>query len=255
MARERQTDTGTYHYVDNLARAVRLGTRQIIDLIPKIYDTKRIARIMGVDGEPDSVKFDPEQPEAKKDIIDPGTGATIESIYNPGVGKYDVCVTTGPDYTTKRQEAAEAMSNLVQGNPELWAVAGDLIVKGLDWPGADDLAKRLRRTIDPKFLEDGPSPELAQAEQQMQEMGQQMQAMQQLLAKVQSSFEQQEIDVKKFEAETKRISTVQENMTPDQIQDIVLGTLQGMIDSGDLANSNSKELTNNNPKEQSTKEN
>jgi len=234
LARERQTDTGTYHYVDNLARAIRFAARQIIDLIPKIYDTQRIVRIMGLDGEVDSAEIDPNQPEAKKDILDPETGVVIKSIFNPGVGKYDVCVTTGPSYTTKRQESAEAMSNLVQGNPELWAVAGDLIVKGLDWPGHEELADRLRRTIDPKLLEDQQSPELAKAQQQMQAMDQQMQAMKKMLDNIQTSFEQQELDVKKYDAETKRISAVQAGMSEEQIQDIIVGTVHGMITSGDL---------------------
>jgi hypothetical protein len=255
LARERQSDTGTYHYVDNLARAIRFSTRQIIDLIPKVLDTKRIARIMGVDGEVDQVEIDPEQPEAKKDIIDPDTGAVIKSIFNPGVGKYDVCVITGPSYTTKRQEAAESMSALMQGNPELWAVAGDLLVKSMDWPGSEKLAERLRRTIDPKLLSDQPPPEVLQAQQQIEAMGQQMEAMRRLLENVQTSFEQQELDIKKFDVETKRIAAVQESMTEMQMQDTIMGTLHAMMDSGDLAAGraeigNPDGLQNNNPGEQ-----
>jgi Cu/Ag efflux protein CusF len=252
LARERQADTGTYHYVDNLARAIRFSTRQIIDLIPKVLDTKRIARIMGVDGEVDQVEIDPEQPEAKKDIIDPDTGAVIKSIFNPGVGKYDVCVITGPSYTTKRQEAAESMSALMQGNPELWAVAGDLLVKSMDWPGAEKLSERLRRTIDPKLLSDQPPPEVLQAQQQIEAMGQQMEAMRKMLENVQTSFEQQELDIKKFDVETKRIAALQESMTEMQMQDTIMGTLHAMMDSGDLAagkpgGGNPDGLQNNNP--------
>ena len=133
MAREKQADVGTYHYVDNLARAVRYVTRQLVDLIPKIYDTQRIARIIGIDGETSMVKIDPSQPMPVKKITDQ-TGIVIEKIYNPSVGRYDVVVTTGPSYMTKRQEAMDAMSQILQGNPQLWAVAGDLFVKNMDWP-------------------------------------------------------------------------------------------------------------------------
>jgi len=255
LARERQTDTGTYHYVDNLARAIRFSTRQIIDLIPKVLDTKRIARIMGVDGEVGQVEIDPEQAEAKKDIVDPKTGAVIKSIFNPGVGKYDVCVITGPSYTTKRQEAAESMSALMQGNPELWAVAGDLLVKSMDWPGAEKLAERLRRTIDPKLLSDQPPPEVLQAQQQIEAMGQQMEAMRRMLENVQTSFEQQELDIKKFDVETKRLAAMQESMSEAQMQDAIMGTLHAMIDSGDLMagkpeGGNPPGLMDNNPPEQ-----
>ena len=244
LAREKQGDTGTYHFIDNLARAIRYATRQLVDMIPKIYDTQRIARIIGLDGETDQAMIDPTQPEAVRKIVDQQTGATIKKIYNPNVGKYDVAVTTGPSYMTKRQEALDAMSRLLQGNPNLWAVAGDLFIKNMDWPGAQEMSKRFAKTIDPKLMDDSEaSPELAQAQQQMQAMGQEMQQMQQMLQNVSQSMEAQtlkvkefEADVKAYDAETKRISAVQASMSPEQIQDIVLGTVHGMITSGDLIN-------------------
>jgi len=241
LAREKQGDTGTFHFVDNLARAVRYITRQIVDLAPKIYDTQRIARIIGIDGETKMVKIDPTQQEPVRKIVDQA-GVVIEKIYNPSVGKYDVCVTTGPSYMTKRQEALDAMSQLLQGNPQLWAVAGDLFVKNMDWPGAAEMAKRFAKTIDPKILQDDDkSPELQAAEQQMQAMGQEMEQMHQMLRNVQQSMEARDIAIKEFEAqvraydaETKRISAVQASMSPEQIQDIVMGTIAAAVDTGDL---------------------
>ena len=241
LARERQTDKGTYHYVDNLARAIRYITRQIVDLIPKIYDTERVARIVGLDGETSTVKINPNQAEPVKKIVDQN-GIVLEKIYNPAVGKYDVVVTTGPGYMTKRQESLEAMAQLLQGNPQLWAVAGDLFIKNMDWPGAQEMAQRFAKTIDPKLMaNDDKSPELQQAEQQMQAMAQEMEQMHQMLQNVSKSVEMQELERKEFEAtikaydaETKRIATVQASMSPEQIQDIVLGTLHAAMDSGDV---------------------
>ena len=239
LAREKQGDTGTYHYVDNLARAIRYCTRQIVDLIPKIYDTQRIARIIGIDGEANSAKIDPMQQEPVRKIVDQ-MGTVIEKVYNPGVGKYDVCVTTGPSYMTKRQEAMDAMSQILQGNPQLWAVAGDLFIKNMDWPGAQEMAKRFEKTIDPKLLaDDDKSPALQQAEQQMQAMGQEMEQMHAMLQGVAQSMEAQDLNIKRYEAETKRISATMAGMTPDQIQDVVLGTIHGMMESGDLMPQNS----------------
>ena len=242
LAREKQGDTGTYHYVDNLARAIRHITRQLVDMIPKIYDTERIARIVGIDGEVDMVKINPEQPEPVKEIRDVNTGILIEKIYNPGVGKYDVVVTTGPSYMTKRQESMDAMSQILQGNPQLWSVAGDLFVKNMDWPGAQELADRLAKTIDPKLLENGDKdPALQAAEQQMQAMGQEMEQMYQMMQNFQKSVEVQDLerknfeaDIKAYQAETQRISAVQAGMTPEQIQDIVMGTIAAALDTGDL---------------------
>jgi hypothetical protein len=241
LARERQSDTGTYHYVDNLARAVRYVTRQLVDLIPKIYDTQRIARIVKIDGEVGTVRIDPTQPMPVRKLVDE-QGVVIEKVYNPSVGKYDVAVTTGPSYMTKRQEALDAMATLLQGNPQLWAVAGDLFVKNMDWPGAEEMAKRFAKTMDPKLLEDEEeSPALQAANQQIQAMGAEMEQMFQMLQNVQKSVEAREVGIKEIEAqikaydaETKRISAVQAGMTPEQIQDIVMGTLAAAVDTGDI---------------------
>ena len=234
LARERQADVGTYHYVDNLARAVRHVGRQLIDLIPKIYDTQRIARVIGVDGETSMIKINPDQQEPVKKIVDQ-MGVVIDKLYNPAVGRYDVVVTTGPSYLTKRQEAMDAMSQILQGNPQLWAVAGDLFVKNMDWPGAPEMAARLRKTIDPKVLADTDNdPALQAAQMQIQAMGQEMQQMASLLQNVQQSMEAQELRIKEYDAETKRISAVSAGMTPDQIQDVVMQTLRDVMTAGDM---------------------
>jgi hypothetical protein len=238
LARQREGDVGTYHYGDNLTRAVRHVARQLVDLIPKIYDTQRIARIIGEDGETKMVKINPEQEEPVKQIID-DQGIVIEKIYNPGVGKYDVVATTGPGYATKRQEALEAMAQLLQGNPQLWQVAGDLFVKNMDWPGAQEMSKRFAKTIDPKFLEDSDeSPALQAAQQQIQAMGQEMEQMHQMIQNVGKSIEMQDLqrkdfeaEIKAYDAETKRISAVQAGMTEEQIQDIAMGVVAAAMES------------------------
>jgi hypothetical protein len=243
LARQREGDVGTYHYGDNLTRAVRHVARQLVDLIPKIYDTQRIARIIGEDGETKMVKINPEQQEPVKEIRDMNNpDVVIEKIYNPGVGKYDVVATTGPGYATKRQEALEAMAQLLQGNPQLWQVAGDLFVKNMDWPGAQEMSKRFAKTIDPKLMEDGDkSPELQAAEMQMQAMGQEMENMHQMLQNVQQSMEARDLDIKTFEAEikaysaeTQRISAVQAGMSEEQIQDIAMGVVAAAMESQNL---------------------
>jgi len=245
LARQREGDVGTYHYGDNLARGVRHIVRQLVDLIPKIYDTQRVARIIGLDGETKMVKIDPSQQEPVKKITDANNpDIVIDKIYNPNVGKYDVVVATGPGYATKRQEALEAMAQLLQGNPSLWAVAGDLFVKNMDWPGAQEMAKRFAKTIDPKLMEDSDkSPELQAAEQQMQAMGQEMEQMYQMLQNVGKSIEAQDMERKNFEAEikayqaeTQRISAVQAGMTEQQIQDIAMGVVAAAMESNGMMN-------------------
>jgi hypothetical protein len=189
---------------------------------------------MGLDGEPSSVKIDPSLPTASQEVQDV-EGNVVEMVYNPGVGKYDVCVTTGPSYMTKRQEAREGMIELLQGNPQLWGVAGDLFAKEMDWPGAQKLAERLRKTIDPKLLSDDiKSPELQAAEQQIEAMSHEMEQMHQMISNVNKSLEIQELKIKAYDSETKRISAIQSGMSEEQIQDIVIGTIHSAMDTGDI---------------------
>ena len=243
LARQREGDVGTYHYGDNLARGVKHIARQLIDLIPKIYDTQRIARIIGEDGETKMVKINPDQPQPVNKIVNQ-EGIVIEKIYNPSIGKYDVVATTGPGYATKRQEALEAMAQLLQGNPQLWAVAGDLFIKNMDWPGAQEMSKRFAKTIDPKFLSDGDEdPALQAAQQQIQAMGQEMEAMHGMIQNVGKSMEMQdqerkdfEAQVKMYEAETKRIAAVQAGMSEQQIQDIAMGVVAAAMESQNMMN-------------------
>ena len=238
LARQREGDVGTYHYGDNLARGVRHIARQLIDLIPKIYDTQRIARVIGEDGETKMAKINPDQPMPVNKIVDE-QGIVIEKIYNPGVGKYDVVATTGPGYATKRQEALEAMAQLLQGNPQLWTVAGDLFVKNMDWPGAQEMSARFKKTIDPKILESGDKPpELQAAEQQIQAMGAEMEQMHQMLQNVGKSIEVQEqrrkdyeAEIKAYQAETQRITATQAGMNEQQIQDIAMGVVAAAMES------------------------
>jgi len=243
LARQKEGDVGTFHYGDNLARGVRHIARQLIDLIPKIYDTQRIARIIGEDGETKMVKINPEQPDPVNKIMDE-QGIVIEKIYNPGVGKYDVVAVTGPGYATKRQEALEAMAQLLQGNPQLWQVAGDLFVKNMDWPGAQEMSKRFAKTIDPKIMADNDkSPELQAAEQQIQAMGAEMEQMHQMIQNVGKSIEVQEqrrkdyeAEIKAYQAETQRITATQAGMNEQQIQDIAMGVVAAAMESNSQLN-------------------
>lgn len=238
LARQKEGDTGTYHYVDNLARSVRYATRQLVELIPKIYDTARVARILGIDDEPGTVKINPDQQEPVKKIIDPqNPEIIIEKIYNLGVGKYDVVVTTGPGYATKRQEALEAMAQLLQGNPDLWKVAGDLFVKNMDWPGAQEMAKRFAKTIDPKLMQDtDETPEMQAAKQQIEAMGHEMEQMHTMLQNVSKSMEMQTLENDKFKAdlqaydsETKRLTALSSAAAATPVSEDIQGVVRQYI--------------------------
>lgn len=167
LARQREGDVSNFHFTDNLNRAVRHAGRCIVDMIPRIYDTARVVQIRGEDEAMSSAQIN--QP-----VMDEQAG--VERILNDlTVGKYDVTISAGPSYTTQRQEAAEGMSNLAQAWPPLMDTAGDLVVKNLDWPGAEEISERIKRRIPPQIIggEEGAEaqipPEVAQQMQQLQQ--------------------------------------------------------------------------------------
>lgn len=180
LARQREGDNATFHFVDNLGRAVRHVGRIILGMMPAVYDTQRVARIIGEDDEQVNATIDPALPQPMQKYQD--EQGQIQRIFNPTVGLYDVYTSTGPSYTTKRIEAVDAMTQMTQANPALWQVIGDLLVKNMDWPGADDMAKRLKATLLPQVQaemdqgKDAPEvpPQVQQAVQQMQQRIQEM---------------------------------------------------------------------------------
>jgi len=153
QARQQQADIGTYHYVDNLSRSIGFSTELILDLIPKIYDTERVARIIGEDGEPDHCVMcvGMGQPVTEQ----PDERGAIKKIYDPSVGKYDVVVSVGPSYATKRVESAEFLTQTAQAakDPITAQVITYLALKSQDWPGANEAAEMIKKLLPPQIIE------------------------------------------------------------------------------------------------------
>ena len=250
MARQHEGDVGTFHYVDNLSRAIRYGTRQLIDLIPKIYDTKRIARVLGEDNSSSTATLDSSQvgPDGKPTPVTKvvNQDGSISKIYNPSVGKYDVIAVTGPGYATARREAADSMSRILESNPDLWNKIGDLAVEEMDWPGAQKIAKRLAKGMPPQLTAaDDDNPALQQAQQHIQQVEQELQQAHGMLQNIQNSIEAKELAIKQYDAETKRMAVISAaqtaaaadtaaGMTEEQVQESVMGTIHSMMASGHL---------------------
>lgn len=144
VARQREGDTGAFVYIDNFALAVQHTGRVLIDMIPHVYDTPRVIRVIGEDGKIDVVPINRPAGAA----LD-GAAERVENDVT--VGAYDVALEMGPSYTTKREEAREGMLALVQANPGVFPLIGDLFVKAQDWPLADKIAKRLQTTLPPQI--------------------------------------------------------------------------------------------------------
>jgi hypothetical protein len=167
--RANQSQSSNYHYADNLTRSLKYTGRIIVDLGPKIYDAERTVRIIGEDDVQSTAKLGKQQPNQDQ-------MAKVEKIYDLSVGKYDVTISTGPSYQTKRQEAVDTQLQLVKAEPQLLPIIGDILVGNMDIPGAEEIAKRLKIMLPPQIqqMEDAGDggeipPEAQQAISQMTE--------------------------------------------------------------------------------------
>jgi hypothetical protein len=195
MARQREGDVNTFHFIDNLARSIRHVGCVLIDLIPKVYSGQRIVRIIGQDDTEEVAKIG--QQEEGEAPEQEGMVEGAERIYDLGVGRYDVAVDTGPSFTTRREEQAQQMIELIRGYPQAAPLIGDLLVKSLDWQNAEEIAERLKSML-PQQINDGIP---AEVQQQIQE-GQQR--LQQLEQENQQLKQSQGMDMQKAQAEAQK---------------------------------------------------
>lgn len=188
--RKMEAQVNTSVYADNMVKAITQTGKILVSMIPKVYDTQRTIRILGEDDQEKMVTINQ---------LFVQNGMTIP-VNDLTVGSYDVRISVGPSYETKRQEASEGMMAFLQANPAAAPLIGDLIAKMQDWPEADRVAERLRKALPPGMAEDDDqSPEAMQAAQMQQaQQAQQMQAQQAAM-----QMEQAKIDaeIRKAQAE------------------------------------------------------
>lgn len=215
-----QGETATFHFPDNLVRALKYEAKVILDLIPKVYESKRVIRILGLDGKEDAAMLDPSMQESYAEVE-----GKVEKIFNPGVGKYDVAIDTGPSFQTQRQEAAMHLTELAKAYPPLMQLAGDQIMRSLDIPNGmgDAIADRLERAVPPELKDEADESEIppeakAIIQQQQQQMGMMQEALaqfqqekgtyQQKLLGAEAARQKAEIDAKKASAELAIVKAV-----------------------------------------------
>lgn len=265
IARQRQGDNATFHFTDNMVRAIRHLGRCMIDLIPHVYSTDRIIRVLGEDGVARNVKvgkLNPQQQAQQKSSAEANESgldaAEIARVYDLTVGKYDLVVTAGPSFATKREESASQMIELIRSYPAAAPLIGDLLAKNLDWPGADEIAQRLKAMLPPQVQ--GQNPELAAAQEQLQALQGELQKMAVALQEAQGSnadelakvkeqaeqanrkldLEARRVEIDSYNAETNRMKALAPKgvgLPPEaqgEIVNLILQTIQHLIDSPDM---------------------
>lgn len=209
-ARKVEGDISTFHFIDNLARGIRHGGRVLIDLIPYVYTGERIVRVLGEDGTAQNVQLGQKQMQPGQA---PAAGAqsaesspkNLSGVYDLSVGKYDLVVEAGPSYTTKRVEAAEQMAQLFQSFPQAAALLGDIYARNLDWPGADEIADRLKKMLPPQ-LQDEQQGMPPQAQAIIQQLTQQLQAMHEQLTANNADVAKTQVDHRKLDIEEQKLA-------------------------------------------------
>lgn len=217
LAQQRQGDISLAHFSIHANQAIEQLGRVIIDMIPRVYTRPMLFRILGEDGSVQQIAIDPNQPQAR--MASPEMRG-IEAIYNPGMGKYDVAISTGPSFATRRAESAAMLMDLAAKFPPLMQVAGDLVVSSLDSPVADKIADRLR----PPGT-GGDEPPTPREQQLMQQADQAMKMAEMLQSQLQElgkrvTFEEEKQEIERYRAMTERLRVLlsSEPKTPTTIQ-------------------------------------
>lgn len=227
--RKRESDVGTFAFIDNLHRAIGFAGRQLVDIIPKLYDTPRIVRIRGLDDSEKFVMINQEIPlETKGQYTydNKEVKGNKPAFYDLKSGKYDVIVETGPSFSTQRVEASESMIAFVSAVPAAGEATMDLVADAQDWPKKDEFAKRLRKILPPGIVEpeegeEEEAPKLPTPEEQMA-----MQAQQREMA-----LEEAKIQVEFGKLEVEKMKIAQDGRdTKEEIREEVIRVLEEVHD-------------------------
>lgn len=233
-AQKQQGEASTAHFPSHLAASIGQVGKLCLEMVPRLIDTRRQLRILGIDMTPGSVTVDPKQDGAVRET-DQGL------VINPNVGRYDVRVTVGASYATQRQETSQALTEMIRANPEMMPVVGPLWAQTLDFPNADKLAqvltamapKEVQAVLNPGADKQPTTADLmAQVEQlkaALQEATQIAQEAQQDADEAQAKAEakEAEMEIKRYEAETNRLKVTGANV--EQIEAVVSDLINQML--------------------------
>lgn len=237
LAQQRKGDTANFAYFDNVSRAIRYTGRAIIDLIPKIYDSARVIQIMGADGEKKLQRINQlAEVDGQQKFLD------------LSVGKYDLVVTQGSNYATKRIEALNVMMELGRAYPPLFGSAGDIIVKNIDWDGAEEIAERLKKTLPPQLQDQDPNGLPPEVQGIIEQGKAQIDELTAKIKELESGHElkEDELRLKKYEIDVKaelELAKLSQGTTytPEQVQDIVNRLLMNAASQPELEETEQEE--------------
>ena len=220
--RQFQGEMGNFEFQDQLVDSMELAGRVCIDMIPNVYDTERTIRIIGEDEREEVVAVN-------KTLMDGATGEYVKTM-DLNVGSYDIKVSSGPSYTTRKQETAEQLSTIVAQNPAMSELVGDVLFKNMDLVGGDEVISRLRSAgVKSGIIE--PNEEEAAA---MQGQIQQQQQIEAQAAQLELALKQAEVVTEQAEAK-ERESKAMMNTVKSAVEQLKLAEAQSDLESKQIA--------------------
>lgn len=242
-AQKSQGESATALFPAHLSASVARVAAMCVEMAPKIIDTKRQVRMMGLDGSASTVMVDPQAPNAVQETPD-------GDIINPNIGRYDVRATVGQAFTTQRTQAQALLGEIMARNPQMAPLVGPLWAMNQDFNGSDKLAEVMIASLTPEVRaiykpeeKNKPTTEaltqensqlkqaLQEAIQHAQEAMQEAEDAERRLGDKEEEFElkQAELRIKDKEADTKRMQALASAITPEQVQALVIQTVQNML--------------------------
>ena len=223
-ARKMEGDVSTFHFIDNLSRAIKHAGRILVDLIPKIYNSARIIRVLGPEGEPETKPIAPQdQQQAMMQKMQmemmQRQGELEETedalrIYDLSQGKYDVAVETGPSFTTQREEARMALTELLRAAPQYADIIGPFLLKSFDFPGAQGLLDEVQERVEMAKQQQQQGAQADPAEMMKLQIQQQDQQLKAAEAQEKAALEREKLALDSFKAETDRMKVELDAMKP-----------------------------------------
>lgn len=220
LALQDKADVGSYHYIDNLALSVGHLGRVLTQVWPVIYDAQQVVRVLGEDDESEFVRIEPTAQRGYQEMPTPNGGKQI--VINPAVGRFDVRCVVGPAYTTRQIEAAAELGQVVNGNPQLMAMLGDVWVKMRNFPEADKIAKRFKAMLPPQVQqaeEEGAAQIPPEVQAALQQASQEIQALRAQLQEAQGGLQ-----VEQLKAQTQLMIAEMNNDAKRDVEE-----LKGMV--------------------------
>jgi exonuclease VII small subunit len=234
--RKAQGEASTANFPANMAASITQVGRLIGQMVPKLIDTRRQLRILGIDSQPGQISIDPKQAQA---VAETPQGLVI----NPNVGKYDVRVTVGASFSTQRTQAQQQFTELMRAAPNLMPAVAPLWAQTLDIQNSDKLAEVLIAVAPPEVQavlkpKDNKEPSTAELSAKLEQMNQALeqaiavakeaeQDLDECQAKLQEAEDKNAIAA--YEAETKRMVGLKDAINPAQVQQLVVQTIEQML--------------------------